>query len=95
MQLTDGELHTLEELASGRVDVTGIVDDGVSMCIAIATLPVFVKRCLYTHHLILQLWRGITSLVSKLKVTVILVQWQESYVKAVSQAQAKLQILKP
>ena len=33
-----GELHTLEELTSKGVDVTGIVFDTVSMCVAISTL---------------------------------------------------------
>ena len=35
MQLGRGDLHTLEELTSSGVDVTGIVIDGVSMCVAI------------------------------------------------------------
>jgi len=31
----DGNVHTLEELTSSGVDVTGILHDRVSMCVAI------------------------------------------------------------
>ena len=31
----NGDLHTLEELTSSGVDVTGIVYDRVNMCVAI------------------------------------------------------------
>ena len=31
----DGNVHTLQELTSSSVDVTGIIDDDVSMCVTI------------------------------------------------------------
>ena len=32
---SNGDVHTLQQLTSSGVDVTGIVDDKVSMCVAI------------------------------------------------------------
>ena len=37
----DGDLHTIKNLASNGVDVTGIVSDVVSMCIAIQYIVLF------------------------------------------------------
>ena len=47
-----GDVHTIQQLASSGVDVTGIVNDRVSMCVAICDWACDNQPCEHKLHLV-------------------------------------------